>query len=134
MKILIIIMAFFLIIFEAIPEGLKDNGRKMMAGFFQFIYLFIISITIFSFLSGVCIPYEGKSLIKLIAGYGLLRYAIFDIIYNLSADNEIFFVGSTKMYDKIWQWFFKVTKFPAAHFLWLTKIMALALGLTWLIK
>jgi hypothetical protein len=47
----------------------------------------------------------------ILAGYFLLRFGIFDIIFNISAGQEIFFRGSTKLYDILmgklgsWGWF-----------------------------
>ena len=123
-------IALFLIVFEAVPEGLALGGHKMIAGIIEFVYLAGVTLTVFAYFTK-SYPlskwqyYRGyKTLYDMderafppfwqyIIGYLLLRIAIFDIIFNLSAGLDPFYIVSTKLFDIIaselgsWGWFMR---------------------------
>jgi hypothetical protein len=123
-KSMYLLVALFLIIFEAVPEGLALGGHKTIAGIIEFIYRAGITLTVFAFFTkqypddrklyetGLRITYS-VNFWWIIAGYVLLRFALFDIIHNISAGIPTFSVGSTKVFDIVmsklgsWGWFLK---------------------------
>ena len=132
MNIIILILALFLIIFEAISEGFALAGHKTIAGIFEFIYLSGITLGLFAWLTGIKrFDYKGR-FIKIIGDYILLRFALFDIIHNTCAGLPIFFIGSTKWYDIAWNWFFTWSGIDHIHFLFMFKLIALLIGTVWL--
>lgn len=102
-KSIYLLIALFLIVFEAVPEGLALSGHKMLAGMYEAIMLTGITVVVYAFFAGFRYTYANTRTIAeylfLLAGYFLLRFGIFDIIFNISAGQEIFFRGSTKLYD-----------------------------------
>ena len=128
-----ILIAMFLILFEAIPEALALKGHKTTAGVIESIYRIVITVIVFLWLTGTLNQSYGHNIYFIIGGYVLLRFAIFDIVFNLIAELPVFFIGSTKLFDKFWQWFFATTKFPVIGFLAMIKFICLCIGLTWLI-
>jgi len=134
-------VALFLILFEAIPEGLALGGHKTLAGVFEFVFLAGITLAVFAFFTNQ-MPLRNKHGLGIIydlnywwiiAGYVLLRFALFDYAHNLSAGLPLFYVGDTKIYDQIWQWWFNWTGVAIGHFLAMFKLIALLIGGTWLI-
>lgn len=108
---MILIICLFLIIFEAISEAFYDNGSKTLSGVFEFILRSATTIVVLFWLFGIDSPFGYElSLFKLIGGYVLLRFAIFDVAYNLVRRLPIFYVGETKIYDKVWKAFFPVER------------------------
>lgn len=114
-KLTYLLVALFLIIFEAVPEGLALGGHKMIAGLIESIMIAGVVAIIYAFFTGFKYTYIvthtiGEYLFILV-GYFLLRFGIFDIIFNISAGQEIFFRGTTKLYDIVmsrlgsWGWF-----------------------------
>lgn len=116
-----LLVALFLIVFEAVPEGLALGGHKTIAGIIEAIYLAGITLTVFAYItvSYPNKPYTSRYLTFdlnfwwIILGYVLLRFALFDIIHNISAGIPTFSVGSTKVFDIVmsklgsWGWFLK---------------------------
>jgi hypothetical protein len=129
---MLILISIFLITFEAIPEALSLK-HKAIAGVIEFIYRAIITLTIFAWFMGISIRSNSHNVYYVIGGYLLLRFALFDIIYNLVAGLGIWFIGTTKLSDKFWQWFFKTTKFPVGLFFGMLKFICFSIGLTWLL-
>lgn len=121
-KLTFLLVALFLIVFEAVPEGLALDGHKMIAGILEAVKLIGITLTVYAYFT---VSYPEKPYSRwyltfnggywwLIAGYFLLRFGIFDIIFNLSAGQEMFFRGTTKVYDILmtklgsWGWFIQL--------------------------
>lgn len=131
-------LALFLIVFEAIPEGLALGGHKTIAGMFEFVYLGVITTLLFAYISGyrhsALVYLTGIRVFVLLAGYVFVRFALFDYIHNLSAGLPLFYIGTTKWHDQVWQWFFGWTNFPVANFLSWFKFIFLLIGTTWLLK
>lgn len=130
---MIALTAILLILFEAIPEALAMKGHKAIAGMIEFIYRAVVTAAIFAWLLGYSIGMYGNNIYYVIGGYVLIRFAVFDIVYNKVAGLDWFFIGTTKLSDKFWQWFFKKTNFPVGLFLGMLKFICLLIGLTWLI-
>jgi hypothetical protein len=135
-KLLYLFVALFLILFEAIPEGLALGGHKTIAGGFEFIYLAAITVFVYACVIGLNFTWSKPttSFIHVLIGYVLLRFALFDIVYNLSAGLNLFFIGTTKGSDQIWNWFFDWSGFPPNLFLGLLKFIAFVWGVAWLME
>jgi hypothetical protein len=129
---MILLAALFLILFEAIPEALVLKGHKTVAGVIEFIYRAVVTIILFGWLMGLCFSHYGYSVYYTIGGYLLLRFALFDVIYNLIAGLPIFYIGCTKLSDKLWQKFFNWSHFPVVAFLGVLKFICLVIGFTFL--
>jgi hypothetical protein len=128
------LLALFLIVFEQVPDGLATAGYKTIAGIITFIYLAGITFGLFTWINGI-FRFEMKSnLWRILGGYVLLRFAIADLVFNISAGLPLFYIGTTKIYDQFWQWFFNWTHFPDAAFLGMIKLIALLIGITWLLR
>jgi hypothetical protein len=130
----LLFLALFLIVFEQIPDGLELAGHKTIAGIITFLYSAGITLGLYAWLLGVR-RYEYRPVVlRVVLGYVLVRFAIADLVFNISAGLPLFYIGTTKLYDKIWQAFFAWSHIPEAHFLWMFKLIALLIGVTWLVK
>lgn len=123
---MILLFIFLLFAFEASYEGIYDRGLKTLSGVIEFVYrttimtmilLWIYEIPI-SILNNVSVP-----LWQFILGTLLFRYMFFDQIYNLFKKHKLFYIGTIKIYDKIFRKFLKITNFPSISFQVWTKII-----------
>jgi hypothetical protein len=110
-----LILAIFLLL-EAVSEGLRTGGHYLASEIVEVIYLAGITYMAFAWLNWrlTSITYTRlDSLLKVLIGYLLLRFALFDVIWNISAGQDIFYYGTTKLYDRImvelgsWGWMMK---------------------------
>jgi len=131
---MILLLALFLILFESVPEALALKGHKTIAGTIEFIYRVVVTLILFAWITGVQWHIYLGNYYFIIGGYLLLRFAIFDIIYNLIAGLSLTFIGTTKLSDKLWQKFFALTHFPVGLFFGMLKFICFLIGLTWLIS
>jgi hypothetical protein len=130
----LLIASLFLILFEAIHEGLALKGHKTIAGVIEGFYLVVVSTIVLLWVAGIVVfGISAIPFIRIIAGFVLLRFAVFDIVFNAFAGLPLFFIGTTKLIDKFWQWFFGITKFPVTHFFFMVKLIALCIGLSFLL-
>jgi len=135
-----LLIALFLILFESVPEGLRLAGHKGIAGGIEFIFLAVVTFMMFSYTTGAYRIFTRRNtvlslqpnILTVLGGYVLLRFAIFDVIHNWCAGLPLFFIGNTKWYDQIWQWFFAWSGIAADHFLFMFKLIALLIGVSWL--
>jgi len=135
-----LLIALFLIVSEAASEGLSLAGHKGIAGGIEFIFLAVVTFMMFSYTTGAYRIFTRRNtvlslqpnILTVLGGYVLLRFAIFDVIHNLCAGVPMFFIGTTKWYDRIWQWFFAWSNIPSDHFLFMFKLIALLIGVSWL--
>lgn len=130
-----LLIAFLLIIFEAVPEALCQRGNKTIAGVIEFFYR--AAFTILLFAGPVAIWYfsfYSTHYWYVISGYILIRFAIFDLIYNLVAGNVPFYIGTVKLSDKVQRVFFRWTKFSPEHFMFMVKLLTLIIGIVWILK
>lgn len=133
-NIMIFLIVLFLIIAEAISEALYDKGTKTLSGVFEFILRAATTLVVLFWLFGIDSPFGYElSLFKLIGGYVLLRFALFDVTYNLVRGLPVFYVGETKLYDKLWRKFFYWSGIDCQHFLAMFKFIALLISVTWLL-
>lgn len=129
-----IYLALFLIVIKATYDGLALRGMKTLAGAIEFVYWGAIITVLYMVLGGLSFNREMDNIIYHLIGFMLLRYALFDFLFNLCADLDIFYIGNTKLFDKVLNWFFKTTRIPKGHFLVFTRAIALFIGITFLLK
>ena len=134
MKIFTLLLALFLIAFEAIPEGLADRGKKALAGAIEFIYTTVITIALFAYISAIQpLICTATPLWVLIIGYVFVRFPLFDPIRNIAADVHWLYIGRTKLSDRALRWI--IEKYRVHISLVLTvKFMFLCVGVTLLTK
>ena len=131
---MILLTAILFIGIEALYEGLALTGHKTIAGIIEGIYRAVVTLIVFAWLIGLQWHiYEGNYYF-IIGGYLLMRFAIFDLIYNAIAGLPLTYIGKTKLSDKFWTWFFKVTNFPQSLFLVPLKVICFLIGVVWLLK
>ena len=129
-----ILIALFLIVFEAVPEGLALSGHKTLAGVFSFVYLSGVTLGLFAWITGIR-RFEYKPIyVRIIGGYILLRFALFSLILNLCAGLPLFYIGTTKLYDQAWQWFFNWSGIDHVQFLAMFQFIALCIGLSLILR
>ena len=134
MKLFTLLLALFLIAFEAIPEGLADRGKKALAGVLEFVYLAVITIAVFAYISEVQLQiYTSTPLYVLILGYIFVRFAVFDLFYNAARGINLLSTGNTKLSDRILNWIVIKGKVHISLVL-LVKFMLLCVGVTFLTK
>jgi len=123
-----LLLALFLIIFEAVFEGLKTQGLHIASEMVEFTYLSVVTLMVLAFLNRKYVFKEPNlySFIKILIGYLLLRFALFDSVWNIAAGQDIFYYGTTKLYDKI------MTQLGA--FVFILKFTSLVWGIAWLTK
>ena len=130
---MILLTALIIILFEAIAEGLvKRHCEKLSDIIFKgWVQLLILVIL---FLTWIAIAVRIDSyypVIKIVVGYVLLRYALFDAVFNISAGLGINHIGTTKLYDKILSW---IRDMWGMGTIWFTRAIALFWGVAWLLK
>ena len=131
---MILLAAILLIVFEALLEGLSLRGHKTIAGFIEGIYRAVITLIVFAWLTGsLNQSYEGN-IYLILAGYVLLRFAVFDFVYNLTAGLPLFYIGKTKLLDKFWNWILNKLPWPAWSIMGMLKLITFCLGVTWLMN
>ena len=130
---MILILAIFLIVFEAVPEGLKTAGKYLASECLEFIYLTGITLMTFAWVTGILFPFgnDYSSLLKVIIAYILLRFSSFDVIWNLSCGQNIAYIGSTKMADRL---LLKIKRLWGMSPIWFARAIALFWGLAWLLN
>lgn len=135
-------IALFLIVFEAVPEGLALAGHKTIAGVIEFVFLAGVTLTVFAYFtqsySGerkyhiqysnflARVFYSQNNFWWYVAGYVLLRLALFDIVHNVSAGLPVLYLGDTKLFDIV------MTKL--ASWGWFMRFIGGIIGITWLLK
>jgi len=111
-----LILALFLIIVEAVFEGLKISGHHIASELVEMVYLAVVTFGLFAWLNWKQVNsfFDRQSIVRVLIGYVLLRFALFDLIWNLSAGQEWNYYGITKLYDIFmaklggWGWFLKI--------------------------
>ncbi len=147
-----LLLAAFLIIFKAVPDGLmiRRDGIVPSATYAKlrerlhywadsmyFAYhavislMLILSLTDYYNFTNWILQYPGN-LYKVIVGFLFLRFGLFDPILNLSAREPLNYIGFTKRWDKIIRWICEKTKCPV-EFLLFIRLCAAFCGIAWLI-
>lgn len=129
----ILLSAFFLIIVKAVYDGFKNRGWHTFSSRLETIYLAAVTVVFFAFLAEFQSPFDFHYIAfwKVIAGFVLLRFAIFDFIWNIAAGQPINFTGTTKDTDKVINWL--MSKGVPMHFINYGRFIALLWGLSWLL-
>ena len=84
------------IMFNAIGDGLYDDGHKLAAKSFR-----AASIGSLLAIPVVAGPIGRKKAFKYVLSYGLMRYALFDITYNATRRLPLNYVGTTSIHDRM---------------------------------
>ena len=63
--------------------------------------------------------------------YILGRFIAFDTVFNLIADNELFYVGESSLYGRFLEWFTGIVGTPPAMLVSALKFMALVWWVAW---
>lgn len=110
-----------LVLINSLEDGFRDTNKKVLAHLFNTLHivgwLFMIQ-------------YELSYI--LITQYVLLRFSLFDIVYNLIKGNKTFYIGNTSIYGKFWNWIYKITKFQITHLLFWLKLISLLIAISFL--
>lgn len=129
---MILLTALIIILFEAIAEGLvKRHSEAISAIIFKGrMQVLILAILFLTWLAIAVRIDSYYPVIKLIVGYILFRYALFDVLFNVSAGLGINYIGKTKPYDKVLSW---IRDMWGMGTIWFTKAIALFWAISWLI-
>lgn len=143
-----LLLAAFLVVFKAVPDGLmmrreylyEPKERRLLrywADSMYFTYHAIISLMLILSLSDYYnftnwILQYPSNLYKVIAGFIMFRFGLFDPILNISAGLEINYIGTTKRWDKVIRWLCDKTKCPVEYLLFIRLCIA-GMGIGWLI-
>ena len=127
------LLLIVLICGEAVYEAAYDEGYKLYSGFIEFIVkgFFIIIFVYFLCPEQNQMPesFYANDPLRLFIAYISFRYALFDLTYNgFRGIRPLWFIGSTKMFDRFFRWFFEKTKFPQRHFLIWSRVLFFILG------
>ena len=129
-NIMVLLLAFIINCFEAVAEGLiKRYSPAVSAILFKRWVQWLIAVVLF----GLWLLYALQSefiVWRLITGFVLHRFFLFDFVFNISAKLPLDFIGSTKIYDKALSWIRDIWGFSTIVFL---KCIAGFWGVMWLI-
>ena len=113
---MILLYATLLILFEAITEAWIKK-RYPDSFIFKWWLQWIIAIGLFAiWLFAIALPFNGYYVPtwKLILGFIFVRFAVFDLAFNLTFGLKWNYYGTTKLYDRImaelgsWGWMMKL--------------------------
>jgi len=123
---MILTIAILVILTESIGEGILkrfkptsfifDNYVQWVIAVFLFALWFIVAYN----LDGYYVPTW-----KIIIGFVFVRFAVFDVIYNLSAGNKWYYYGTRKWYDR--------TMYKLGEFGWMLKGISGIIGTIFLL-
>jgi len=122
-------IVLFLIIFEACYEGFKIRKWHIASEFVELIYLGIITFILLGWANGY-LPQRpvNTDFWFVFFGYVLFRYAVFDFVFNIFARQPLFYIGYTKLFDKILS---NLSEKTQGWFVVITKLLAFGIGLSW---
>lgn len=112
---MILFYAFLFIVFEAITEALIKQfhpGSFIFKWWVQWIIAIGLFLIWYFLMQGFDKYYVENW--KLITGFIFVRFAVFDLVYNITFGNPLFYYGTTKLYDRImaelggWGWMAKI--------------------------
>ena len=112
---MVILTALFFILLEAITEALIKK-RYPDSFIFEWWVQWILAFALFVgwFIWALNFDKYYVPTLKLILGFIFVRFAIFDIAYNLTSGLKWNYYGTTKLYDRImvrlggWGWWVKL--------------------------
>jgi len=109
-----------LVVLAALMDGFYDNGKKLISSIFKSL-----------FIGGVAYGLVLQGNYIVVIYFFLCWWVLFDVVYNITRGLGLVYVGSTKWTDKILRWAFRTN---APHFLFITKLMALAAAIAIIIR
>lgn len=123
---MLLFTAFLFISFEAIGEGLLKRFG-LLEEIFDAWTQWIIALLLFGVWFIVSLHFDGYyvPVWKIVTGFVFVRFAIFDMLWNLSRGVEWNYYGTTKLYDRI--------MYELAEWGWFLKAIAGAVGIVFLI-
>jgi len=98
-----ILILYILSIFGgAAGDGLHHRGNKLLAHPLKLLQP--VALLILVVLTLIVRPdYDGYQLALIAYSYFILRFSLFDYIWNLFAGEDIFYIGNSSLYDKVCQ-------------------------------
>lgn len=111
---MLLFTAILFISFEAIAEGLAKRFNFADEIFDAWVQ-WVIALLLFGVWFIVSIHFDGYfvPVWKIVTGFVFVRFAIFDVLWNLSRGVEWNYYGTSKWYDRVmyqlgeWGWFLK---------------------------
>lgn len=129
---MIFLFVTILFVLEALYEALYDRGIKTVSGYIELLYKTITLSGLFLWLYGYNLGFleiRQDNLIMFLVGVVLYRYMIFDPIYNFVRGNSLFYIGTTKTYDRLLRKLLKWAKQEPTYVMSLTKLVLGVLGI-----
>ena len=125
---MLLIIAIAIILIEAISEGLlKRFNSPINEIIFDAWIQWVIALMFFGSWFIWAIHFDGYYVPtwKIITGFVFVRFAIFDVIWNISRGVKWNYYGTTKLYDRI--------MFELAEWGWMVKIICGIVGVVFLL-
>lgn len=119
-----LILIFILsIITDAFGDAFNDSNKKTLGHLLSALSIGILLMSPFM------VEVSWQSIGWYFASYILLRISFFDIIYNMTRDLPIGYIGNTSLWDKFLQ---KFKPFPSL--LLITRVLTAIVGIAIIIK
>ena len=125
---MILIYAIAIILIEAVIEGLlKRFNSPINEIIFDAWIQWVIALMFFGSWFIWAIHFDGYYVPtwKIITGFVFVRFALFDVIWNISRGVKWNYYGTTKLYDRI--------MFELAEWGWMVKAIAGIMGICFLL-
>lgn len=121
-----LLLALFLILTEACFEGLRTRGYLIASELVELVYLAGVTLMAIAWLNKKYIfkDVSADRFMFVVIGYLLLRFSLFDSVWNIAAGQDLFYYGNTKLYD--------ITMTKLGTFGWMLKAIAGVWGISWL--
>lgn len=120
--------AVILILTEAVGEGLlKRSGSGINDIIFDGWVQWVIALMMFGIWFVWALHFDGYfvPVWKMITGFVFVRFAIFDVVWNISRGMKWNFYGTTKLYDRI--------LYELGSFGWMLKVICGIIGIVFLL-
>lgn len=123
---MLLFTAILFIAFEAIAEGLSKRFNFADDFLFDAWVQWVIALLMFGVWFIVSLHFDGYfvPVWKMITGFVFVRFAIFDVLWNLSRGVEWNYYGTSKWYDRV--------MYELGSFGWFLKAIAGAVGIVFL--
>ena len=125
---MILIYAIAIILIEAVSEGLlKRFNSPINEVIFDAWIQWVIALMFFGSWFIWAIHFDGYYVPawKIITGFVFVRFALFDVIWNISRGVKWNYYGTTKLYDRI--------MFELAEYGWMLKVICGIIGICFLL-
>ena len=123
---MILITAILVILIEAIGEGLLKRF-SLAEELFDTWTQWIIALLLFGVWFIISLHFDGYYVPawKIITGFILVRFAIFDVTINLAWGQKWYYYGTVKLYDRI--------MYELGSFGWMMKVISGIIGTIFLL-